>query len=234
MGLNAIKSTARTLSYYTQLQALTANNLANSSTDGFKADVMSARQMSETTFPVPVTQVDVSQANLNNTGRPLDVALEGPGFLVVQSPQGERLMRGGSLALDAANRLSDRHGNLLLGEHGPIAVPVRYASLEIQAGGDVVVDGVRLDRLRMETVADPRTMLKEGAGRFIPPTGGTTPVDTTTTTLRQGAVEESNQDTLKGTIDLVTIQRAYAANVDSLKALDSVLGTVVNEVGKVS
>jgi len=46
-------------------------------------------------------------------------------------------------------------------------------------------------------------------------------------------VEESNQDTLKGTIDLVTIQRAYAANVDSLKALDSVLGNVVNEVGKV-
>jgi flagellar basal body rod protein FlgG len=46
-------------------------------------------------------------------------------------------------------------------------------------------------------------------------------------------VEESNQDSLKGVVDLVTIQRAYAANVDSLKALDSVLATVVNEVGKV-
>ncbi len=45
MGLNAIQSTARTLSYYTRLQAVTANNLANSDTEGFKADLMAARQV---------------------------------------------------------------------------------------------------------------------------------------------------------------------------------------------
>lgn len=50
---------------------------------------------------------------------------------------------------------------------------------------------------------------------------------------RQGVTEDSNQDTLMGTVDLVTIQRAFAANVDSLKALDSILGTVVNQVGQV-
>lgn len=236
MGLDAIRSTARTLGYYTRLQALTANNIANSDTEGFKADVMSARKVGESTYPVPVTRTDLSQGTLTPTGRPLDLSLDGPGFLVLQTEQGERLTRGGSLALDAANRLSDRHGNLLLGENGPVQIPLRYASFEVQADGQVVVDGTRIDRLRVETVSDPGTLLKEGAGHFKPALQGEQPiaVTTTTTVVRQGQVEDSNQDTLKGVVDLVTIQRAYAANIDSLKALDSVLGTVVNEVGKVS
>lgn len=234
MGLDAIRSTARTLGYYTKQQALTANNLANSDTEGFKADVMSARKIGTTTFPVPVTKTDLSQGTLTPTERPLDLALEGPGFLVLQTEQGERLTRGGSLALDAANRLADRHGNLLLGENGPVQIPLRYATLEVQADGQVVVDGSKIDRLRVETVADPGTLLKDGAGKFMTATAeARVPVDTTTTMVRQGQVEDSNQDTLKGVVDLVTIQRAYAANIDSLKALDSVLGTVVNEVGKV-
>ncbi len=232
MGLNAIQSTARTLSYYTRLQAVTANNLANSDTEGFKADLMAARQVGDTTWPVPVMRTDLSQGNLTHTGRPLDVALDGPGFLVVQTENGERLTRGGALALDVANRLTDRHGNVILGENGPIAIPLRYATLEIQADGEVVVDGTKVDRLRLETVRDTSTLLKEGAGRFVADQERVA-VDSATLTLRQGEIEDSNQDTLRGTVDLVTIQRAYAANVDSLKALDSVLGTVVNEVGKV-
>ncbi len=152
--------------------------------------------------------------------------------MVVATDNGERLTRGGALALDAGNRLSDRHGNLLLGQDGPIAIPLRYDTLEVQADGSVVVDGTRIDRLRLETVADGNTLMKEGAGRYLPTTA-TTEVDTTTTQLRQGVVEDSNQDSLKGVVDLVSIQRAYAANIDSLKALDSVLGTVVNEVGRV-
>ena len=234
MGLNALRNTAQTLGYYTKLQALTANNLANSETEAFKADIMSARLVGDATAPIPVTKTDLSQGSLEDTGRALDLALEGPGFLVLRMPDGsERLTRGGSLALDGANRLSDRHGNLLMGEDGPITLPPRYGSLEIQADGDVLVDGSRLDRLRLETVPDPATLQKEGAGRYLA-TQPTMPVEEGAVVLRQGAVESSNQDTLRGVVDLVTIQRAYAANVDSLKALDSVLGTVVNDVGRVS
>ncbi len=232
MGLDAIKSTARTLAYYTRLQALTANNLANSDTEAFKADAMAARLVGDSTFPVPVTRVDLSQGVLQQTGRVLDVALDGPGFLVLGTDAGERLTRGGSLALDGANRLADRHGNLFLGDDGPVQIPIRHSTLEIQPGGDVVVDGVRIDRLRLETVDDASELRKEGGGRFLA-AAGTRPVETGAAFVRQGVVEDSNQDTLRGVVDLVTIQRAYAANVDSLKALDSVLGTVVNEVGKV-
>lgn len=233
MGLDAIRSTARTLGYYTKLQAVTANNLANSDTDGFKADIMSARKVGDATFPVPVTKTDLSQGNLQQTGRALDVALDGPGFLVLQTAQGERLSRGGSLALDGANRLTDRHGNPVLGDNGPVQIPLRYASLEIQSSGNVVVDGTTVDHLRLETVKDPGSLLKEGAGQYLAQSP-LVQADPAATTVRQGEIEDSNQDTLRGMVDMVTIQRAYAANVDSLKALDGVLDTVVNQVGKPS
>ena len=163
------------------MQALTANNLANSETEAFKADAMSARLVGDSTFPVPVTRIDLSQGTMEQTGRALDLALDGPGFFVLQTGQGERLTRGGSLALDGANRLSDRHGNLLLGENGPIAIPLRAGTLEVQADGDVVVDGARIDRLRLEAVEDAGQLLKDGAGRYLA-SGTTVPVDTATTT----------------------------------------------------
>ena len=71
-----------------------------------------------------------------------------------------------------------------------------------------------------------------GQGRFI--AGGPThEVDEGGTQVRQGAVEEANMDPLLSMIDLVTIQRAYATNIEALHAMDSVLGTITTEVGRV-
>jgi flagellar basal-body rod protein FlgG len=230
MPIRGILNTAHALSYLMHKQALTANNLSNSDTDGFKADYMAATLLPGIGFPVAATRTDFNQGALNTTGRSLDIALEGPGFFVVQTPAGERLTRGGSLMLDGDNRLA-RDGHLLLGQRGPIAVPAKTAKLEVHADGAVVADGVELDRLRMEDVADHAQLLKEGAGLYVPQSK-TSPVSSTDTVVRQGAVEESNLDTIHGMVDLVEIQRAYAMNVDALKAMDGVLGNVVNEVGK--
>ena len=83
MGLNALRSTAQTLSFYTRMQALTANNLANSETEAFKADVMSARLIGDATFPVPVTRTDLSQGTMQQTGRPLDLGRPAGDLLLV-------------------------------------------------------------------------------------------------------------------------------------------------------
>jgi flagellar basal body rod protein FlgG len=148
----------------------------------------------------------------------------------VRTPAGERLTRGGSLSLDASGQLTDLDGNPVLGKHGPLVPGI--GTLEIQADGTVLVDGAVLDQLRVETVADPGTLRKEGTGRFLPPQGvALTPAEGLT--LRQGSVEEPNSDAVLSMIDLVTIQRAYAANVDALRAMDGVLGTIASEVGKV-
>jgi flagellar basal-body rod protein FlgF len=230
MPLRGIQNAAHGLSYYSRLQEVVANNLANASTDAFKVDRMTGRMMPGDSFPVPVEHLDLSQGGLRETGRNLDLALDGPGFLVVTTAAGERLTRGGSLRLDATGQLTDADGNPVQGQKGPIVPGV--GKLEIQPDGTVQVDGATIDTLRLETVADPTVLRKEGTGRFVPPKGASLiPADGAQ--VRQGNVEEPNSDAVLGMIDLVTIQRAYAANVDALKAMDGVLGTIASEVGKV-
>jgi flagellar basal body rod protein FlgG len=230
MTIRGIINAAHGLSYYSRQQEVTANNLANVSTDGFKVDRMTGVISPGTAYPVPVEQTDLSQGAMRGTSRELDVGLEGQGFLVVQTPQGERLTRGGSLHLDPNGQLVDADGHAVLGTKGPILLT--GGKIEIQTDGTVLVDGDAVDTLRLETVSDPLTLRKEGTGRFVSEQKAT-PVEPGAVTVRQGFVEEPNADAVTGMIDLVTIQRAYSANVDALKAMDGVLGTIAGEVGRV-
>ena len=120
MPFQGIQDTARTLSFYTRLQQVVANNLANANTEAFKADRMTARLLEGSEAPVPVQAIDFQQGTLRLTGRPLDLAIEGAGFFVVQTENGERLTRGGSLTLDRVGQLIDSEGAPVLGKDGPI------------------------------------------------------------------------------------------------------------------
>jgi flagellar basal body rod protein FlgG len=225
MTMPAILNSARSLTYYTRLQAMTANNLANASTEGFKADRMTAHAGVDGS-PVPVQSLDLSQGTIRDTGRTLDVALDGKGFLVVQTPQGDRLSRGGSLSLDGKGLLVDRQGNPVLGKDGPIHVAGR--TVEIGQDGTVMVDGARTGALQIMNAVDPNSLQKTGQGLFVPDI--ITPA--TGVTVHQGALEEANVNPLLGMVDMLSIQRAFSANTDALKVMDGVLGTVTGDIGK--
>ena len=229
--LPGIVNSARALSYYSRLQEVTANNLANANTDGFKVDRLTAERLPGSRFPVPVEQTDFRQGTFKETERPLDVALDGPGFFMVRTPAGDRLTRGGSLHLDPVGRLTDQNGDPMIGTDGEPLV-LSGTDVKIQGDGTVLVDGAEAGQLRTVTVADLSTLKKEGFGRYQADTP-LIEVPEGETQVRQGAVEEPNVDSVLSMVDLITIQRAYSANVDALKAMDSVLGTITNEVGKV-
>jgi flagellar basal-body rod protein FlgF len=229
MSIQSVDNTARAMSYYLRLQEVTANNLSNMNTDAFKAVRLAARMLPGANAPEPVEQTDLRQGTFRETGRPLDVALDGPGFFVVQTGDGERLIRGGSFTLDSMGRLSDLHGNPVMGLEGPLVL--QGAEVEIEGDGTILVDGSRAGRLRIQSVEDTASLRKEAAGRFVPMTA-LSPASTETR-VRQGAVEDPNFDPLLSMVDLITIQRAYAANVDALKAVDGVLHTIAGEVGRV-
>lgn len=232
MTVRGMLNAAQGMQYFQRRVETTSSNLANLESDGFKSDLLTASLRAGTMMPEALATIDLSQGTLNRTGRTMDMALEGPGFFTLGTPAGERLTRRGGMELDGLNRLSDGHGNLYLGEKGPITMPSDHAVLEVAPDGTVLADGQVLDKLRLATVADPATLTKEGEGRFVAG-GKVLPLAADLAPVRQGAIEESNMNVMSGTIDLVMIQRAYASNVEALKAMDSVLGSVVNEVGKV-
>jgi len=230
MSIDGMTNANRSMSYYLRLQEVTADNLANSSTDAFKAMRLTAQIDPETNLAVPVEEIDFQQGEFRDTGRPLDLGLEGPGFFVVGTEGGERLVRGGSFRLDGSGRLTDLHGDPVLGTDGPVIL--HGAEVQVQADGTITVDGAFADRLRIETVEDMSTLSKEGRGRFVP-NSQLVSASMDDTQVRQGMIEQANLDPLLSTVDLITIQRAYAANADALRAMDSVLGVVASDVGQV-
>ncbi len=226
--VNGMTRAAHALHYYERRQEVLAHNLSNADTSGFKAERVFAQVIGDA-LPAAGTATDLSAGALKVTGEPLDLALGGGGFFVVDTPEGERLTRGGSFGLDAEGRIVDANGNLLLGESGPITVS--GGGIDIGAGGEVRVDGKEVGRLRVDSVPPGAELTHAGANLFLPdPAVG--PLAEERRIVRQGALEESNVDTVGSLVDMIGIQRAYSAVQRAVTTLDDVRGTIANEIGK--
>lgn len=231
---NGMSSSAAALRYWERRQEVASNNLANVSTDGFKAERVFA-QMVEGALPAANAVTNFAPGSLNTTNNPHDVAIEGNGFFVVQTPNGERLSRGGSLHVDPQGQLMDGAGHALLGEHGPIIVANRgnaeSTDFQITRSGAVMVDHAEVGQLRLETVADHAALSREGTGLFVPP-GKRTRMDADAQVVRQGALEESNVSSIGEMVDMISIQRAYGAVQKAMTALDATRGIATTELGR--
>lgn len=210
-----------------QLNALDvlANNLANVNTPGFKE---------EKTFFTVLEQVNaargaVSQAansqsvawqsgtsqvagSLQSTQRDLDVALTGNGFLTVATDAGERYTRNGSLTLNSSSVLTTAQGLPVLGEKGPITLgPGRIV---INESGEVLLEGTRVDRLKLTAFENPGALQHEGNSLLAPlPGARTTPSDVR---FRQGHLELSNVNPVTAVVGLVNISRQFESMQKSL------------------
>lgn len=229
-ALRGMLTAARTLSFYSRLQEVTTNNLANVNTAGFKADRLTARALGDVEHPIAVQGTDLSQGALRGTGRPLDVALEGEGFLVVETAAGERLFRGGSLRLDGQGRLVDADGDPVLGENGTLVLT--GGEIEIRPDGAVLDDGAEVGRLRVVRLEPDTQLMKEASGRLRMERGGLVAAEATL--VRQGQLEEANLNPISTMVSLVEIQRAYQANVTAVRTMDGVLSAITNDLGRVS
>lgn len=238
-GMTAAKAALR---FWERRQEIAANNLANISTDGFKGERAFARIVDGGRAEAAAA-TDLRPGPLKATGNPLDIALAGDGFLVVQTPQGERLTRAGSLRLDAERRLVDQNGNPVLGTAGPIIVPPETADLEIDRTGTVRAavapdrlgryDGERpaLGQLRLEAAPTDGALGHAGDRYFIPgATRAALPPERRD--LRQGFLEESNVSATDALVEMITIQRQFALAQRAASTLDDARRRAVNDLGK--
>lgn len=227
MTAPGVGPSVRALQYWERRQEVVANNLANASTPGFKGARVFSRLL-EDGGPTAEVRDDLRGGPLAETGRPLDLALEGDGFLVVEGEEGERYVRGGSLSLDPTGQLVTPDGWKVLGEGGGIVLPPGQVSVALD--GTVRVDGAEVGRLRVERPSSPP--VREGEGRWAP-SGQGEAVPREEVRLRQGQLEESNVDPVAALVEMIEIQRAYGAIQRSLQAHDSVMQTIVGDVGRV-
>ncbi|MCA3326525.1 MAG: flagellar basal-body rod protein FlgF [Roseomonas sp.] len=185
-------------------QAL-AHNIANADTPGFRAmrpifgqvmvSLRGAGSMpgdSSMSFPQDrATWRDMSQGSLQNTGNPLDVAIDGDGFFVVETPQGERYTRAGRFSIGANGRLVDQEGNAVLDSRGrPISFSAQDTQIEITKSGTIQSENGEIAKLRVVRFERPQNLMAEGNRLFDAKNEVPLPVEESR--MLQGMLEGSN------------------------------------------
>jgi flagellar basal-body rod protein FlgF len=220
-----------------------ANDLANASTPGYKADrsaqasfadmLLQNSQTAETvgslSMGAHVARIVTSlqQGPLQQTGDPLDMALQGDGFLAVSTGAGTRYTRNGQLSLDSQGRLMTVTGYLVLGTNGqPItATGIRTPDdISISQGGVVSVRGRTVGTLAVVSLTGAT---KEGDTLF---TGAAGPRPAGTT-VDQGYLEGSGVEPARAMVDMIVSLRAYESSQRVLHAIDDTLGRATTSVG---
>jgi flagellar basal-body rod protein FlgG len=237
-------------------QDVIANNLANVENVGFKRDTSTfqqrlteaqLRRVQDVSNPTldnlsgglllsPVS-IDHTQGELEGTGNNLDIAIQGSGFLAVQSGKEKFLTRDGRLAID-------RNGFLVLGNNTDARVldrqlrpiqldPTQRAQVMISQFGDVSVGhGDSVAQIGLHDVQDPAKLIKRGYSLMSDDNAGA--LRHASGTLRSGFVERANVDPATEMAQLMDAQRQLEANANMIKYQDQTLGRLVNDVGKIT
>lgn len=241
MDAGIFSAVSGSLAAQTRLDAL-ANNLANASTPGFKAERVLQRAEKAgdiapppTAVPTPVTrelvQTDFSQGAIEQSGNPLDVAIAGEGFFVIKTDRGERLTRSGNFTIDSEGYLATSDGSRVQGTSGDISVP--ESPVVVATDGSVRAGAQRVGQLRIVTVEKTDGLLRESGTRFAP--GAQVPVDAPVGSVRliQGAVEGANLSPVQGLVSLIETVRGFETYMRAAERLDQVTAKAIAEVGRV-
>jgi flagellar basal-body rod protein FlgF/flagellar basal-body rod protein FlgG len=212
-----------------------ANNIANMNTTGFKADgfVFEEFRRSAARSGVPgadqrvsfvvdrATWTDFRAGGVQQTGNPLDVAVDGTGFLVVQTPRGERYTRNGALQINATGELVTADGNRVLGESGPIVFQPQDRAITVARDGTISAGDVGRGKLRLVEFAQAGRLEKDVGATFSAP-AGLAPQPVTQTRVVQGAIEKSNVQGVLEMTRMIEATRAYA-NIAQMSEQQSAL-----------
>jgi flagellar basal-body rod protein FlgF len=230
MGNHLLVGLSRQLTLERQMDVV-ANNVANVNTNGFKADRSLFEEFltsgaHEDNFVGRDRRIsfvqdrgtfkDFSQGASELTKNPLDVAIDGAGFLVVQTPAGERYTRDGGLKINNQGQLVNSSGYPVLGGSGPIVLQPTDKELTIAADGNVTVlegtnrvDSVR-GKLRVVRFADAQKLVKEGSNLYAAGTG-IGPQPDTASKVQQGFIEKSNVSSVAEMSRMIEVTRAYTS-----------------------
>jgi flagellar basal-body rod protein FlgF len=216
-------------------QQVHANNLANVDTGGFRANMELStaqtvngygyddRHMSQ----LQANSVSTRQGTLKATGRDLDVAVSGEGYLTVQGPTGEAYTRAGAMTLDETGTLRI-NGSVVMGEGGPIVIP-EYTRIDIGNDGTVSIQAPgtttmqTIDKLRL-VKAEGSELTKNEAGLLVARNGQPLATDPTVT-VRPGHLEGSNVSAVEEMVATMSLNRTFEIQMKLFKASDSMAET---------
>ncbi len=235
-----------------------SNNLANSSTVGYKAENVTSqafkdmmaikiRDGSNAFVDEPVgnmnlgvkigeTYMDWGQGSLRETSNTYDMAIEGDGFFAVKVTDkngNDSIMytRNGQFTITADGFVVDCDGNKLQGAGGDIQIPIDASEVAIKTNGTIYADGEIVDMVALADFEDYNHLELYGENMYKALDSATP--KTCNANILQGFTEQSNVNVIDQMVSMITITRAYEANQKMIQTQDSLMNKSVNDVGRV-
>ncbi len=221
----------------TQTLELIANNVANTSTSGYRGQqarfsslLMSSAGLEAGALNRAIndfnvlegSHLDLSPGNLEATGNPLDFAIEGHGFFAVQSKQGTAYTRDGGFQISPNGLLTTSTGESVLGEQGPITLP--SGPLSISGDGTISVNGAVSGKLRLVEFAPGASPQALGGSLYTAEAAGVRP--SPDSSIRQGMKESSNVNAVTAVTEMIAVQRRAEMLERAMSAFHSTLNHI--------
>ncbi len=222
---------------------VTANNIANVSTPGFKRESAKFEEYVAHVAPsegqTGIQSVsfvkdagvsrDLSQGTILNTGAPFDFAINGSGYFVVQTPAGMRYTRDGHFTLDANGNIVNSDGYQLQGDGG--AITITPTDGDVQVGRDGTISGLtgQIGKLQVVDFADERALVKQGANLY---STAQAPVAAANATIGQGMLESSNVQPVLEISHMLEVMRAYQATASLSQSQEDMIRQAIDKLGQ--
>lgn len=259
--LKSLRIGARGLLAQVAKNDIIANNLANAATSGFKREI-ARFSTSGTGVPAngpspaavgaragggadagsvspgaPVgpqvsSVTDLTAGPVAHTGNPLDLAIDGNGFFVVEDGGAERYTRAGTFQLNDQGELVTGSGAVLQGTSGPLTVDPTRGKPQFATDGTLSVGSNIVGRVRVVRFDKPSALERKGDNLFAAKGESPTELDAQDVRVLPGVVEGSNVNAVREMINMISALRTYQASQKSIQASDQILDTMINRVGR--
>lgn len=230
----------------TKAQDVTADNLANINTPGFKGNKLFHRLMTEqingrdVQSTQAMQQIDLSQGVLEPTGNTFDFGIDGEGFFAVEEDGESYLTRDGRFHLDSDGYLLNSQGANVIGSSGAIHIPEYFQASGDQQGGvdlDVGKDGtLRLngevyDQIRLVGVDEPSSLERKGKNYFSASESSLVNVSERSNVM-QGFYEKGNVEPLQEMVDMMRNSQMFEAQQRAMRTTDETLAQATSSLGR--
>ncbi|AVW92715.1 flagellar hook-basal body complex protein [Celeribacter baekdonensis] len=221
-----------------EMQAI-ANNIANVSTTGFRkeglifSEYISALETGEDSLSMAEGNVRLtndSQGPLTPTGGAYDFAIEGDGFFMIDTPDGQALTRAGAFTTNDQGELTTHDGYRLLDNGGaPIFIPPDAGTVAVSSDGTLSADGLPLSQIGLYMPEDPNTLTRTNGVRFMT-TGAIIPQENAV--ILQGYVENSNVNAITEVARMIEVQHAYTMGQKFMEQEHERIQSVISTLGR--
>jgi flagellar basal body rod protein FlgG len=237
---------AASMSALERWQTAISGNLASGAAAGFKKEETSfSSALAGTTavgsdalsggmtrlVPQATSRLSDTQGALRQTGKDLDLAVQGSGYFQVQTREGvNAFTRNGEFHLDADGKLVNQHGLPVVTDAGPLSVDIKLGPISVGRDGQITQGENVLGTLAIFDLSKSGELRRAGEGLVVPAEGGT-PAQMESPEVLQGYVEESNVVPLQEMVNLISVSRAYEISQKLITSIDQTTRSAVETLG---